>query len=245
MANFNRHLSGLDIVKRVCGQIGLPVPAAITSNLSDKTGQHMWWLLNGAGQKLLKPTLGHRWQVLKRTWTLTTDPARKTYVLPADWDSFIDQTANSSSLSLSLIGPVGDPAWSSMTASTTGPTISLMYRTRGDVFEIFSSPASPQTVLIDYSSRAWVQQMAAPVGFKDQMTLDDDLCLYDADLIQASLKLAWLQAKGFDTTTAQNDLDLALEMAINTDSDAAILNVGGGNGSPLLGVDNLPDTGYG
>jgi hypothetical protein len=237
MAQFNRQRTGLDIVKSVCGQLGLPVPTAVASNPADKLAQQMWWLLSEAGERLVKPMHGYRWQVLKRTWTLNTVPGQTQYPLPVDWDSFIDQTANSKSLLMPLAGPVGDATWAYLAASTMGPTIWLTYRTRRGMFEIMSSPATAQEVHIDYTSRAWVQ--AAGGAYADQLQQDDDVCLYDAELIKAALKLAFLQAKGFDTTVAQNDFDLALELAINADSDAPIISAAAYENDGLISGDTL------
>jgi hypothetical protein len=243
VAQFNRRLSGLDIVRQVCGQLGLPQPITVMTDPGNRTAAQMWFLLNDAGQRLIKPVNGYRWQVLKRTWTLVTVPGQTQYPLPVDFDSSIDQTARSNMM-LPPVGPVSDQAWAFMTARTLGPTTSLAYRIRGDLFEIYSSPDTPQTLLIDYSSRGWAQATAGGV-YGDTMTADDDVCLYDAQLITTYLKLRFMQEKGFDTTVTQNDFDLALEMAINTDSDAPMLSGDPGAGVHLIGVDNIPDTGVG
>jgi len=245
MAQWNKQLTTLDLVKRVNGQMGLPLPTAVVSQTNDRLATQMLFLLNKVGTKLLKPMQGYRWTQFKKRWDFTTVPGTTLYDLPDDWDSFIDQTMNSKSLVYPAIGPVGDPAWAWLIARTWGPLIRVMYRTRGGMLELYQSPASPQAMLVDYTSRGWVYQQKAPVGNKDVVDQDDDIILYDADLIQAALKLEFLREKGFDTTTAQNDFDLLLELAINTDSDAAILNVAGSRGTPLIGTDNIPQSGYG
>lgn len=73
-----------------------------------------------------------------------------------------------------------------------------------------------------------------------------DLVLFDSQLVMRGLKLAWLKAKGFDTTTAQSDFDMTLEQVIGADSPGRVLTLGGGGrGEPLLGERNVPLTGYG
>jgi hypothetical protein len=67
---------------------------------------------------------------------------------------------------------------------------------------------------------------------------------FDNLLAVAMLKLAWLQAKQMDTTTAQADFDEALEQAKGADASAPILSLNG-EAVPLLGYFNIPDTGYG
>jgi hypothetical protein len=242
---FKRNLTGLEVVRNVCGQLGLPQPLSLIGDTGNRTAIQMVFLLNSAGQRLLKPANGYRWQVLKRTWVLPTVAGQTDYPLPADWDSFIDQTAYTSSIARAMLGPMSDQGWAFMSARLAGPTVDVVYRTRGGVFQLFTAPTESQTLYFDYTSRAWVQGSGVAGEFKDTLTDDGDVCLYESELMAANLKLRWLTEKGFDTTAAQNDFDLALELAINTDTDAPILNAAAGYGSPMLGVANLPDTGYG
>ena len=92
MADFTRQWTGLSIIKSVCGQIGVPVPNTVISDPTNVLARQMWYLLNSAGRRTLKPHNGYRWNVLKRTWTLVTVPGQTVYDLPVDFDSFIDST---------------------------------------------------------------------------------------------------------------------------------------------------------
>src|SRR5262245_30338484 len=144
MAQFNRQRTSLDIAKRVCGQLGLPLPQTIVSDPSNRMAVQMLYLLNEVGERLVRPHQGYRWQVLKRTWSLTTVPGQTQYTLPADWDSFIDDTAWSGGFP--MVGPASDQQWSALKGSLAGPTtIHLFYRVRGDKFEVYYSPTTSQT----------------------------------------------------------------------------------------------------
>jgi hypothetical protein len=75
-----------------------------------------------------------------------------------------------------------------------------------------------------------------------------DIVLFEPILFIKKLKLAWLQAKGFDTTKAQDEFDAALESWIGKDTSAPVLNVAGNGmfGLRFLdGVINVPETKYG
>lgn len=248
MAFFNRQRTALDIVKDVLGQLGLPIPVFIVGNDSDATASQMLALLNFCGRRLIKPTNGNRWQVLSRTWLLSTVPGQTLYDLPADWDSFIDSTAWNDSSRLPMMG-AANPQWASLKARGLGPTtLSIVYRMRAGKFELYYSPSTSQNLRIDYSSRAWVQGTDPTLGtvLKDAVTDDADLCLYDAELITAYLKLRFLIEKGFDTTVALGDFQSALDQAQNADQDAPALPTGGLAGFPLIGnAYSLPETGYG
>lgn len=248
MANFNKQQTALAIVQEACALLALPVPSAVASNPTNVTAQQMWAQLRHLGRRLCKPTDGYRWQVLTRLWSLNTVPGTTLYTLPADWDSFIDSTAWNYSSRLPMLGPANDQQWQTLKARSLGNTVfSVIYRTSAGKFELQNSPATAQQLGIAYTSRAWVQKGGDPNTLRDYPDADDDLVLFDPELMVASLKLAFLTAKGFDTTAATADYKLALEAAMNADSDAPMLSaVPGGSGPALLDAQfNVPDTGYG
>ncbi len=76
-------------------------------------------------------------------------------------------------------------------------------------------------------------------------TLSTDVVLYDPLLVMRGLKLAWLKAKGFDTTTAQMDFDTTLESIKSEDSAAPVLSLNTGSEGYLLSDKNVPITGFG
>jgi hypothetical protein len=237
--------TALAVIRDVCAQLALPVPVAAAASADDLTAQQMVGLLTWSGRRLVKPTSTVRWSALAKTWTLVTTPGQTLYPLPPDWDSFIDLTGWSTASRLPMLGPATDPQWACLRARSLGSTtISVIYRVRGNQFELSTSFSAPQTLLIDYSSRSWVQDAVNPTLYHDDIQADADVILFDNELITAKLKLAWLGAKGFDTTAAQSEYNEIEEAAINADSDAPVLSFTGG-GSPLISTANVPDSGYG
>lgn len=247
MAAYNRQATVLDIVQNALGQMGLPIPAAAFSDGSNTTAQQCIRLLQSRGRRLIKPTGTNRWEVLKKQWVLPTVPAVTTYNLPDDFDSFEDLTGWNFTSRLPMLGPATDPQWQCLKARNLGSsTISVIYRTFAGVFEIYNSFSTSQDLRINYSSRGWVKVNGAPPTYQDNITADDNVCLYDAELLTAGLKLDFLNAKGFDTTTAQSDYDELLEQAMNADIDAPVLQTSLADTYPLISTQfNTPDTGYG
>lgn len=247
MAHFNKTETGLQIIQEACAQLALPIPIAAASNGADVTARQMLALLNYAGRRLIKPTDTYRWQVLLKTWILATDPIQTVYPLPDDWDSFEDLTGWNFSSRLPMLGPATDPQWMTLKARNLGSsTISVIYRSRSGKFEIYNTFPTPQDLRIDYSSRAWVRTGADPLVFADSITADDDVVLYDPDLMVAALKLRFVTAKGFDNTSALSDYQMALEAAICADTDAPVLTFNLTDTYPLISTQfNVPDTGYG
>jgi hypothetical protein len=248
MADFNRLMTAGDIVKEACAQQGLPVPGAVVTNPNDKTAQQMWALLRTVGRRLLKPQMTHRWEVLKRTWVLDTVPAQTLYDLPTDFDSFEDLTGWNFTSRLPMLGPATDPQWQCLKARNLGSsTISVIYRQAGGKFEIYNTFSTPQNLQIVYTSRAWVQKAGSlPVQYADMPQADDDLVLYDPELVVCGLQMAFMTAKGFDTASISSTYNTLLEAAVGSDTDAPVLQTSVSGGYPYLNAQfNVPDTGFG
>lgn len=245
--SYSRQATVLEIIQNALGQLGLPVPSAAYSDGSNTTAQQCVRLLQGRGRRLCKPTGTNRWEVLKREWICLTDPINTTYSLPADWDSFEDLTGWNFTSRLPMLGPATDPQWQALKARNLGSsTISVIYRTFAGKFEIYNTFSTPQSLHINYSSRSWVMVNGAPPTYQDNITADDNVCLFDGDFLTVALKLDFAAAKGFDTTGLQADYDEMLEQAMNADTDAPVLNVALADTYPLISTQfNAPDTGYG
>lgn len=76
-------------------------------------------------------------------------------------------------------------------------------------------------------------------------TATTDVVLFDPLLVKRGLKLAWLKAKGFDTTAPQDDYDRTLAGVMDADSAADTLSLNSDTESYLLGDKNIPITGFG
>lgn len=245
--SFSKHPTALEVIQDAQAQLALPVSAAAVASVGDETAQQMLALLTWSGRRLLKPTQTYRWQNMLRTFVLITNPVDTVYPLPDDWDSFEDLTGWNFTSRLPMLGPATDPQWACLKARNLGSsTISVIYRVRGGRFEVYNTFPDPQDLRIDYSSRAWVQDAADPTIYRDRIEKDDDIVLYDNELITAKLKLAFLTAKGFDTTAQQSEYNELEEAAICADTDAPVLQCSRSDTYPLISTQfNAPDTGYG
>lgn len=86
----------------------------------------------------------------------------------------------------------------------------------------------------------------APSPSKEYPTLGTDIVYLDSGLMVRKLKLDFLKAKGFDTTSAQRDFDLAYDEEAGNDSDSPILTAHKTTQiDPLLGGQSIPFTGFG
>jgi hypothetical protein len=80
---------------------------------------------------------------------------------------------------------------------------------------------------------------------KSSFTLDADTCAFPDALMVLGLKLKYFEAKGFDTTAIYRDWCRQLDIAKANDQGSPTLSMNPRLSQVLIGVDNLPDTGFG
>lgn len=79
------------------------------------------------------------------------------------------------------------------------------------------------------------------------LSMDDEI-IFDPLLMIRGLKLAWLKAKGFDTTAAQQDFLQTLDMVKGHDAPSPVLSASRRFNpivDPLIGGQSIPVTGFG
>lgn len=238
MADFNRLVSAGEVVNRVLGSLGLPRFTNVASS-SDATARQLWALLNECGQDLIDE---YDWQILLRTYEFTTGAGTE-YALPADFQRFIGTTGWNNTSRLPLIGPINRQQWRMLQARQLGgTTLRLQYVIEAGLIKLYFAPTPAQTLAIDYVSRAWIQDAAAPTTFRDQLVDDADIVLFPPRLMVAYLKHKWRDAKGFDSNSSYAEYRQQLSAAKGNDMPKKDLNLAGRAVYPYLGVGNLPDT---
>lgn len=215
-------------------------------------------LANECGQDLIMVD-GCPWQQLERDASFTTASGDSgDYDLPADFAYMIDQTGWQQGVPAAaypLLGPASAQYWSYLEASQSlSLTLYAWFRLAQGQLKLWPQPP-PVGIPIAYRylSRYWVLDGAsppppAPQIYKEALTATADVVLFEPILFLKKLKLAFLQAKGFDTTKAEDEFQLALESCKGKDKSAPILCLNGPVGftPPLLNLyTNVPETGVG
>jgi len=247
-----RFQSAGDLINRVAIAIGLN---SVTDPFSsaDPNFVQLRTLATECGQDLVQEAA---WQKLIATKTFTTAVGDTgVYDLPDDFAYMIDQTGWSSGApgaATPLLGPASPQMWSYQVASQLySATIYAWFRVKeGKLFIWPQPPPVDIPIRYEYISRGWALDAssipAAPV-YVDTLTESGDTPLFEPILFVKKLKLAWLQAKGFDTNKAQDEYMTALDSWIGKDSPAPVLNLN--NSNPycyrFLGTCNIPETGFG
>lgn len=231
----------LNIVTDVAVEIGLGAPSAVFSSRDNNVIQ-LRTLLKSVGRGLV---LKNGWlQCLKEHTFTTTDAA--SYTLPADYSTVVDGTGwnRTSKHPVAIASP---QEWQHIKARDIGTTLCLVVKPHDLTLEIPTDHTSGDTVAFEYRSRYWVALTGTTTPTKDAPTLDTDVVCIDVQLITRALKLAWLRAKGFDSSAALDDFLEAFQTVRSANVGAApVLSLnGGGESEPLLDMSNAPSSGFG
>lgn len=238
---FTKQETGGAAVKTVMRAIGL-VPPDVLAGTMDRTAAQFWTLATEVGKNLMDE---FEWQALGREQTIITDGITTSYALSEDWNGFYSDAEWNRTTRLPAVGALEESEWQMLQArSLGGATFASFFRINDDTVEFYSAGTSGQTLVFPYRSRSWVVQ-ADGVTYRDNLMNDDDVVRYDPQLFKAALKLAWIKAKRFDITDARDDYDTALSSAKGKDAPSRTLSLRRRGGWPLLGLINIPETGYG
>lgn len=234
-----------DILNRVAVEIGMnPVADPYSSN--DPLFIQMRTLLNVAGEEMIQ---AYPWELMVKEaqiTTLSTDSGD--YPLPNDFLYMINQTGWERSQNVPLFGPLSPQDWQYLLGrDLVTSTIYASFRLQEGLLRLFPQPPPDGLdIHYEYISKNWVLDPLTS-SYRDSVNQPTDQPLYDKTLISRALKVKILEAKGWDSTKAQADLNQTFSFLTSQDKGAQVLRAGSrGGGVPYLNIwRNLPDTNYG
>jgi hypothetical protein len=127
-------------------------------------------------------------------------------------------------------------------------TIYVSFRENQGQFWVFPQPPPVGiTIVFEYASRNWVLENGIPDTYADEVNNSGDIILFEPYLFERLLKTRFLEARGFDSTAALQQYQLAFKSWSGKDKGAPILSAGrnGRTVRYLNPICNTPDTGYG
>jgi len=223
--------------------MSMTVPTTIAGD-TDKRTQQWWQLATEVGQKLAMGQ--HKWQILSRDHTIVTTIGVDIYVLPTDFDGYVADSSWNRSKRLPVIGSIAEFEWQMLKARLlSGTSFTALFKVQNDKVVFYNVPTAVETIVLPYTSRGWVRDATDANLYKDNLEVDNDIVLYDPQLFKTALKLAWYEAKQFDTTKLLREYARVEAAAKANDVPGRTLSIAKGSDYPYLGVLNLPDTGYG
>lgn len=170
------------------------------------------------------------------------------YALPSDFSNLIDQTGWNRTNRLPVGGPLDGQMWQYMAGRQQGVVFNVFFRPIAGLMRLYPYIDTPggYEIRFEYVSSSWVSATGGTVPTTDAPTANSDIIYFTPLLMIRKLKLDWLRAKGFDTTAAERQYDDMLEASMNSDISAGVLNLRGrGPFDPLIGIQNIPPTGFG
>lgn len=201
-------------------------------------------LLTRVGRAL---TAAHPWLQCVKEATLTTVAGQAAYPLPADFLSLVDGTAWNRT-NVAPLQAASPQAWAEAKArQATGASYAVLFRPGDTTLQLGPTVTlSGESLAYEYRSRLWARATGSTSPDKDAPTLDTDVVHLEAELVKAALRLAFLEAKGFDSAAARAEYEAALDAARSTNTGASpTLSLTGGCSEALLDMSNAPATGYG
>jgi hypothetical protein len=242
----SRYLAVNDIINRTALEVGL-LPSSSPVTDTNEAFIQLVGLLNSSGQELCEL---NDWQILVKPFeidTLDTDSGK--YDLPDDFNYFIDQTGWDRKNNLPLAGPLSAQDWTYLEGrNLASSTIYASYRQNdGQIWIYPQPPPDAMQLTFEYISRNWLKETGSAIPNRDTIGNGTDICILDPLLSIKFLKLKWLQAKGFDYSTAAMEFDTLLLSRTGKSVGAPILSASRNRGGmPYLNAyGNTPDTNYG
>ena len=234
-----------DIVNRASVEIGHPpVPDPYSS--ADPVFIKLRHLLQIAGEELV---MAHPWEFLTKSYEIVTQPGDTgVYELPDDFGYMIPQTGWERSQETPMHGSLTPQEWTYLQAKNLGSnTIHASFRVADGTFNVYPTPTPEGLILtFEYISKNWVRSAVEPYTYSDTVSQTSDTPLFDRTLLSRYLKLKYLQAGGFDTTSAEDDFAQGFSFIVGKDRPPPVLNAGRTRmGFPYLSTANVADTGYG
>ncbi len=204
-------------------------------------------LLNSAGQEMVEL---HTWQVLRGVFNLVTKEGDTgTYDLPDDFSYMIDQTGWDKSNRVAIGGPLSAQDWSYLDGrDLVSQSIYASFRLVENKFDLYPQPP-PEGLIIrfEYISRNWLAQAVDQSLRNDEISTGSDIILFEPILMRKFLKVKWLEAKGFDSSSARLEFETVFLARTGHDEGSSILSAShNSRGFPYLHpFYNTGDSGYG
>lgn len=231
------------ILQDVAADLGLAVLPDGMGSAEDKAIQ-LRTILKRVGRGLVKKQDFLR---LRLDHEFNTTSA-SVYPYPSGYLAMVDGTAwnHSQTRPLHVVSP---EQWALVKAQEVGHAYVAVIRPRSAGLELWPQPpASGERITYEYRSKFWVWPVGQDAPMSETPTTGSDVLTIDSHLLVCAMRHAWLTAKGFNSTSAYDELREALMAEIGLDESAApVLSLNGSpmESDPLLGARNVPTGGYG
>ncbi len=220
------------------------VPATIIGN-TDPSALRLRYLADRTGRFFHR---NYFWQKLMQVYTFPTVASTSTYALPSDYQRMVNLTQWDRTTFAPLKGPVSAVEFETMRSGAIAAAAGLRsyWRLAANLFEMYPTPSSVRTIAYQYIGLYWIAATGSSTATKEYFTVDTDTCIFDDDLMVLGIK------EHFDAVALgvpfepSGELTAMIGAAVGADGAKDVISFGESNvvGS-ILGMDNLPETGFG
>lgn len=227
----------LDLIRDFCDELALAPPGSV-SNSQDEQVRQIVQIANRVGNDLARD---FDWQILTNQFVFSTEAGQDSYDLPEDWLRAVHSTGWDNAKRMPMYGAVSPQAWATYKAMSLGAGIDIFYRVMNGKMVLIADAPDGDQVQFEYISRSWVA--SAGGGYDDRIERDDDIVLFDNNLMLEGMLLRWRKTKGlpFD----ENDFRSLLSRCKSQDTPGRVINLGRRVGFRLIDEMNIPPTGFG
>lgn len=238
----------LTIAQNACKAIPLIAPSAIAGS-ADATASLAFSCARRAGMDLASR---YEWPELVLEYAFTTVIGQASYSLPSDFKSFMDGTVWDRHNYWQMRGGLSARAWQVFKSSIFGSGIVLPKRWRAKMntvtkaleFYIDPTPTSADASVFEYRSKAWCRS-ALGVAQTDWLA-DTDTGILDEYCLELETTWRLLSRSGLAYAEERNDAMAHAAITFAGERGAGDLSiVPYQEEGHLIGVGNIPDTGYG
>jgi len=225
--------------------VPITVPASIIGNTSE-TAQLLLAVAQAEGKALKRR---YNWLSLVTEHEFDTVIDQEDYDLPSDYEYLVNQTLWDKNNFEHIRGPMSAQQWQEHKSSilSSSNTTWKRYRIRnvsGDVkFSIFPTPDAVGTMVLEYASKNWCES-ALGVG-RSIWEADSDTGIVDEYLIELGIKWRLLNRLGMAYDEEREEYDAEVVKAIARDGGAPVVSITTSDRYNLIGMGNVPDSGYG
>ena len=142
-----------------------------------------------------------------------------------------------------MMGPSSPQQWQWLKSGyiSTGPRI--RFRRLGGYIQLWPALSASEYLGYEYVSNLWAN--AATGATQNAFLADTDTCVYADRLIITLIKLKYLSAKGADTNSIGQEMNNIFALRTAEETGAPMLSMAPRLTEVLIGVNNIPDSGYG
>ncbi len=224
--------------------------SAVVTGITSTAGLTTDYMVTGVGintdtmiVSVDSPTQVTLSQSASASGTVSLNFCQVAYALPSDYVKLINRTQWDKSKHWEMQGPETPQQWQWIKSGyiSSGPRV--RFRVMGSKFHIWPAMATNEFLGFEYTSNGWVESLTGVA--KSLFSADTDTCIFPDNVMISGVKMRFFEVKGLDASAFRAEYMEALTAAKGADAAAPTLSMAPRPSTVLIGVQNLPDSGYG